>query len=68
MCVTIPLQVMRVEKGRALVEGNRRVILENGLSVTRGDYVTVVGHMATRVLTKKQGKEARAFIRSLIDV
>jgi hydrogenase maturation factor len=68
MCVSVPLEVLRVYKGHVLVEGNMHVMLEKGLTVTPGDYVSVVGRMATRVLSKKQGKDVRIYIRSLIDV
>jgi hydrogenase maturation factor len=68
MCISVPLEVLRVHKGRVLVEGNSHVGIEKGLAVAPGDYVTVVGRMATRVLSRKQGKEVRMFLRSLIDV
>lgn len=68
MCISVPLEVIRVEKGSVFVEGNTSVMLEKGLTVAPGDYVTVVGRMVTHVLSKKQGKEVRIYIRSLIDV
>lgn len=65
MCFTIPLKVLKVNHGKAIVENGKNILLSKDMIVKKGDYLQVVGNTAVSTLTSKQGIKVRQLIKNI---
>lgn len=65
MCFAIPLKVLKVNHGKAVVENGKKIILGEELTVKKGDYLQVAGNVAVSTLTNKQGIKVRRLIKNI---
>lgn len=65
MCFTIPLKVLKVNQGKAIVENGENILLSKDLIAKKGDYLQVAGNVAVSTLTSKQGIKVRQLIKNI---
>ena len=65
MCFTLPYKILSIKKSKALIEGNRQVVIDKDMPVKKGDYLRVVGNVAVDYLLEKDGMKIRKLIKSV---
>lgn len=65
MCFAIPYKIIAIKKSHAIIENGRSVVLGKDTKANVGEYIQVVGDVATGVLSQKEGLTIRKLIKSL---
>ncbi len=65
MCFTIPYKVLKVQKNHVVIEGDKKISIENDLNIEVGDYIRVSANIAVDHLTKEEAKRILNLIKSV---
>lgn len=65
MCFAIPLKVIKIGTGFAVVEGNKKIKLDKMVRLKIGDFVVVNGGLAVGKLSTREGLRIRKIINNI---
>lgn len=67
MCFAIPYRIEKIDKNFVIVEGGKKIKIDNNLRVKTGDYLQITGNMAIEKISKEKGFKIRKLIKSLYE-
>lgn len=65
MCLSIPYQVVHVNKNFVTIETGAKIKITKEMKVKKGAFVRIVGNIVVDSLTKSQGLKIRTLIKTL---
>ncbi len=65
MCFAVPIKVIQVADGKALLEDGRLVILGPDIIVNAGEYVRTVGDIIVDTMSAEDGNRIRQTLEEL---
>lgn len=65
MCFAIPLKVIKIGSGFAVVEGNKKIKLDTMMRLKIGDFVQMSGDLAVGKLSTREGLRIRKIINDI---
>ena len=65
MCFTIPLKVIKIGAGFAVVEGNKKIKIDKLMHLKIGDFLQINGDLAVGKLSTREGLRIRKVINDI---
>lgn len=65
MCFAIPLKVIKIGSGFAVVEGNKKIKVDKVMRLKIGNFIQVNGNIAIDKLSSREGLRIRKIINNI---
>ena len=67
MCFAIPYRIEKIDKNCVIVEGGKKIKIDNNLKVKTGDYLQITGNMAIEKISRDKAIKLRKLIKRLYE-